>query len=432
MNPDNPIAVVGMAGLFPGADSLDIFWQNIINRVDASTEVDPDRWELDPDSMVAPVPQPDKAYSKRCCPITDFKFDPSGIDLDKDLLFALDPLYQMVLHVGRQALAGIPDNSINRERTGIILAAIALPTDSSSAVTREVLGAAVEDKLFSDVFADRKAFPIQPFSRSRYLASRVTSLPGAILAKAFGLGGGTYTLDAACASSLYSVKLACDELRSHRADAMLAGGVSRPNSLFTQVGFSQLKALSPSGRCAPFDERADGLVVGEGAGIVVLKRLADAVHDGDPIFGLIRSVGLSNDMRGNLLAPDSEGQLRAMRKAYNSCGWSPHDIDLIECHGAGTPLGDLTELNSLKMLWGDSGWTRAQCSIGSVKSMIGHLLTAAGAAGMIKTILALHHHTLPPSLNFKQAPGNSPLNDCLLYTSPSPRDRQKSRMPSSA
>ena len=124
----------------------------------------------------------------------------------------------------------------------------------------------------------------------------------------------------------------------------------------------------------------------------------------DPIYGLIHGVGLSNDMRGNLLAPDSEGQLRAMRKAYKSCGWSPQDIDLIECHGAGTPLGDLTELNSLKTLWGDSGWTRAQCSIGSVKSMIGHLLTAAGAAGMIKTLLALHHQTLPPSLNFKQAP----------------------------
>ena len=411
MNPNNPIAVVGMAGLFPGAGNLDIFWQNIINRVDATGEVRPDRWNVDPDSMFSPDPQPDKAYSKRCCLMTDFKFDPSDIDLDKDLVSALDPLYHVVLHVGREVLSGIPNRSLNRERTGVILAAIALPTDSTSAVTREILGAAFEDKLFSGIAADRKGSEIKPFSRNHYLASRVTSLPGAILAKAFGLGGGTFTLDAACASSLYSVKMACDELHSHRADAMLAGGVSRPNSLFTQVGFSQLRALSPSGRCAPFDESADGLVVGEGAGLVVLKRLADAVRDGDPIFGLIHGVGLSNDMRGNLLAPDSEGQLRAMRKAYNSCGWSPHDIDLIECHGAGTPLGDLTELNSLKTLWGDSGWTRAQCSIGSVKSMIGHLLTAAGAAGMIKTLLALHHHTLPPSLNFKQAPENSPLNN---------------------
>ena len=136
MNPNSPIAVIGMAGLFPGAGNLDIFWQNIINKVDATAEVLPDRWDLDPDSMVAPFPQPDKAYSKRCCQITDFKFDPSGIDLEKDLLSALDPLYQMVLHVGRQALSGIPDKSLARERTGIILAAIALPTDSSSVVTR--------------------------------------------------------------------------------------------------------------------------------------------------------------------------------------------------------------------------------------------------------------------------------------------------------
>ncbi|CAB1057467.1 omega-3 polyunsaturated fatty acid synthase subunit, PfaB / omega-3 polyunsaturated fatty acid synthase subunit, PfaC [Olavius sp. associated proteobacterium Delta 1] len=411
MNPNKPIAVVGMAGLFPGAGNLDIFWQNIINRVDATAEVRPDRWNVDPDSMVSADPQPDKAYSKRCCLMTDFEFDPSGIDLDKNLVSALDPLYHVVLHVGREVLSEFPNRSLNRERTGVILAAIALPTDSTSAVTREILGAAIEDKLFRGFAADRKGTGIKPFSRNHYLASRVTGLPGAILARAFGLGGGTYTLDAACASSLYSVKLACDELHSHRADAMLAGGVSRPNSLFTQVGFSQLRALSPSGRCAPFDESADGLVVGEGAGMVVLKRLADAVRDGDPIFGLIHGVGLSNDMRGNLLAPDSEGQLRAMRQAYNLCGWSPHDIDLIECHGAGTPLGDLTELNSLKSLWGDSGWTRAQCSIGSVKSMIGHLLTAAGAAGMIKTLLALHHHIRPPSLNFKQAPGDSPLNN---------------------
>ena len=192
---------------------------------------------------------------------------------------------------------------------------------------------------------------------------------------------------------------------------MLAGGVSRPNSLFTQVGFSQLRALSPSGRCAPFDQSADGLVVGEGAGIVVLKRLGDALRDRDSIYGLIHGVGLSNDMRGNLLAPDSEGQLRAMRRAYDASGWSPDDIDLIECHGAGTPLGDLTELKSLAQLWRNCNWDEGQCRIGSVKSMIGHLLTAAGAAGMIKTLLALHHQILPPSLNFKQAPPNSPLHN---------------------
>jgi len=410
MNLKNPIAVVGMAGLFPGADNLDLFWQNITNKVEAVGIAGANRWQVDPDSMTSQGFQIDRAYSRHCCLISDFNFDPSELALDEDLIRALDPLYHIILHVGRQAVAGIAQPTLNRQRTGVVLAAIALPTDATSAITREVMGTALEEKLFTAVPDDRKSADVQPFTRNRYLAGRVTSLPAAILAKALGLGNGSYTLDAACASSLYAVKLACDELQAHRADAMLAGGVSRPDCLFTQVGFSQLRALSPSGRCAPFDESADGLVVGEGAGIVVLKRLDDAVRDRDPIYGLIHDVGLSNDMRGNLLAPDSEGQLRAMRKAYDSCGWSPRDIDLIECHGAGTPLGDLTELNSLRQLWQDSGWEENQCAIGSVKSMIGHLLTAAGAAGMIKTLLALQNKILPPSLNFHRAPQNSPLH----------------------
>jgi len=411
MSPKKPIAVVGIAGLFPGAGNIEDFWQNILNKVDTCREVDPERWRVAPDSIYHPKSQPDKAYSKRCSLIADFKFNPAGFDIDPNLLAALDPLYHIVLNVGREAIKGIPATSLNRRRTGVVLAAIALPTDAASEITTQILGSAFEEKLFGDLTHAKLNGAAASSSRTQYLSGRVTSLPGAVLARAFGLGGGTYTLDAACASSLYAVKLACDELHSHRADAMLAGGVSRPDCLFTQVGFSQLKALSPSGRCAPFDEGADGLVVGEGAGILVLKRLADALRDRDPIFGLIHGVGLSNDLGGNLLAPDSEGQVRAMAGAYESCGWSPHDIDLIECHGAGTPLGDLTELNSLKKLWGESGWRKSQCAIGSVKAMIGHLLTAAAAAGMIKTLLALHHKILPPSLNFKKAARHSPLSN---------------------
>jgi PfaB family protein len=409
MTQKKPIAVVGMAGLFPGADNIKNFWQNILNGVDACTEADHSRWHVAPDTIYHSKPQPDKAYSKRCNLITDFKFNPAGFDIDPDLLAALDPLYHIVLQVGKEAVGAIPETSLNRRRTGVVLAAIALPTDTTSEITHQILGAAFEDKLFTDPGHAKFNTGQTAFSRAQYLSSRVTSLPAAILARVFGLGGGTYTLDAACASSLYAVKLACDELHSHRADAMLAGGVSRPNCLFTQVGFSQLKALSPSGHCAPFDRNADGLVVGEGAGIMVLKRLADAIHDLDPIYGLIHGVGLSNDIGGNLLAPDSEGQVRAMASAYESCRWSPHDIDLIECHGAGTPRGDLTELHSLKKLWGETGWVKNQCAIGSVKAMIGHLLTAAAAAGMIKTLLALHHKILPPSLNFNKPPRPNPL-----------------------
>ena len=252
-----------MAGLFPGAGNIEIFWQNILNGVDACGEVHPDRWRVAPDTMYHPKPQPDKAYSKRCSLITDFKFDPAGIDIDPNLLAALDPLYHIVLHVGKEAIAMIPETSLNRRRTGVILAAIALPTDATSEISTQILGAAVEEKVLADSIHEKFNANVTLFSRVQYLASRVTSLPGAILARAFGLGGGTYTLDAACASSLYAVKLACDELHAHRSDAMLAGGVSRPSCLFTQVGFSQLKALSPLDAAPPLMRAPMDLLLGK-------------------------------------------------------------------------------------------------------------------------------------------------------------------------
>jgi acyl transferase domain-containing protein/3-hydroxymyristoyl/3-hydroxydecanoyl-(acyl carrier protein) dehydratase len=411
MKKRTPIAVVGMAGIFPKAADLNIFWHNIISKIDSTSDVLKDRWIVEPDLMYNLDPMPDKAFSKRCCLIDadilqSIKSDHAGININKDLLKDLDPLYHLVLHAGREALSDCVTSSLNRERIGTILAAIALPTDASSLITRKILGRSFEERLFGS----SSDFQAKPLTAQECTAGRVTSLPAAILAKALGLGGGSYTLDAACASSLYAVKFACEELYSLRADAMLTGGVSRPECLYTQVGFSQLRALSPSGRCAPFDETADGLVVGEGVGMLVLKRLDDALRDKDNIHALIHGIGLSNDIRGNLLAPDSEGQIRAMRSAYKSAGWSPFDIDLIECHGAGTPVGDATELKSLKSLWDGNDRPYGRCRIGSVKSMIGHLLTGAGAAGMIKTILALKHKILPPSLNFNRAPKKSPLN----------------------
>ena len=402
----DPIAVVGMAGLFPGALDTATFWSRICSRFDAASEVRPGRWIAPPQIMAAAAPQPDRAYSTRCCLLPDFDLDPEGLDLPEALIAGLDPLHLVALQAARDVLQGRAAPRLNRERTGVVLAALVLPTDGSSAFTRETFGPVIERHLRGSPPA--ASSPRRP-DPARYYRSRVAGLPAAVIAKAFGLGGGSYTLDAACASSLYSVKLACAELHAGRADAMLAGGVARPDCLFTQVGFSQLRALSPSGRCAPFDRDADGLVVGEGAGILVLKRLPDALRDGDRVWGLIRGIGLSNDLRGNLLAPDADGQLRAMHAAYSSAGWTPFDVDLIECHGAGTPVGDATELQSLRRLWGETGWRPGQCAIGSVKSMIGHLLTAAGAAGIIKVVLAMQHEVLPPTLHFRQAPPDSPL-----------------------
>ena len=396
--------MVGMAGIFPRAADLDSYWQNIIDKVTAVDKVTDWRWKLPPASIVKDRWVPDKAISDRCCLIEPFDFDPLGYEVDPQLLAKLDPLHHLVLLCGKNALMRSGAPFIDKDRTGVILAALALPTDASSTLTRELFSAVYENRLFGS----SKNFKTDP---TKALAARITSLPASLLAKSLGLGGGSYTLDAACASSLYAVKLACDELIAGRTDAMLAGGVSRPECLYTQVGFSQLRALSPSGICAPFDESADGLVVGEGAGLFVLKRLEDAIAAGDAILAVIRGIGVANDMRGNLLAPDSEGQYRAMRQAYIASGWSPESVDLIECHGAGTPVGDKIELASLRRLWQDSNVQIGQCAIGSVKSMIGHTLTAAGAAGMIKTLLALNHKVLPPSLNFNRAAADSPLHN---------------------
>jgi acyl transferase domain-containing protein len=397
------IAVVGMSGVFPGATGTDLFWDNIARGVDATREVPATRWGAPSDWVFDRTPMPDKAYSRKACLVDGFVFDGNGFARDPGSADHLEPLCQWVLHGAREALGACRTQGLDRSRVGVILAAIALPTPASSAVSRTLLGEAV----LRQIMPGHRSAAVS--ARLELPGGRVVSRPAAIVAHALGLGGAAYTLDAACASSLYAVQLACETLQAFAADAMITGGVSGADSLYTQIGFSQLRALSPSGRCAPFDRSADGLVVGEGAGILVLKRLEDAQRDGDTIYGVIHGVGLSNDMRGNLLAPESDGQLRAMRAAYAQAGWHPWEVDYIECHGAGTPVGDATELGSLRALWQDAPAQARPCAIGSIKSMIGHLLTGAGAAGMIKTLLGLHHRTLPPSLKFEAARPDSPL-----------------------
>ncbi len=399
------VAIVGIGGIFPGAPTLDALWTIIRDRIDVCKEVPADRWIVDPDATIADTSgQADRVSSIRGCFIEDFQLDLTGLNLDASLVDQLDPMFALALHAGRDAWFDAQTNDIDRARVGVILGNIALPTDASSAFAAQTLG-----RTFEEAVLGRPASP--PTSPIHPLNLSVASLPAGLLAGALGLGGGAFTLDAACASSLYAIKLAVDELLAGRADAMLAGGMSRPSCLYTQMGFSQLRALSPSGQCASFDASADGLVVGEGAGVFVLKRLEDAVAAGDKIYGVICGIGLSNDVQGNLLAPDQAGQLRAMRAAYDQAGWTPNEVDLIECHATGTPVGDAVEFKSLNELWSDSSWQAGQCVIGCVKANIGHALTGAGAAGMLKVLLALAAKTLSPLANFQSpAPGLPYLN----------------------
>ncbi|MDK9716816.1 MAG: type I polyketide synthase [Trichlorobacter sp.] len=390
------VAIVGIGALFPDAPDLEQYWDLISNGRSAAREVPAGRWQVSPELLFDPeVGKPDHLYSTRGCFLVQTPHLP---ELD-----GLDPLFHVLVAAGKQAFADAQTSQLDRSRVGVIIGNLALPSETSSLLARNWLGRSFEEQLVGQA-----SEPISTSPLNRYLAG----LPAGVLAQSLGLGGVTNTLDAACASSLYAIKLAMDELLAGRADAMLTGGLSRPDPLYTQMGFSQLRALSKRGVSAPFDAQGDGLLTGEGAGIFVLKRTEDALAAGDRIYGIIRAVGLANDVGGSLLAPMSEGQLRAMQAAYQRAGWQPQDVDLIECHATGTPVGDAVEVASLKELWQGSA-TQQSCVIGSVKSNIGHLLTAAGAAALTKVLLAMQHATLPPTANF-----NTPQPGMQLGQSP--------------
>ncbi|MFO0952254.1 MAG: beta-ketoacyl synthase N-terminal-like domain-containing protein [Isosphaeraceae bacterium] len=396
--PSRRVAIVGLGGVFPGAPDPSRFWELLSGGIDATTDVPPGRWRLDPARAYDPsVAAPDRVYSTRGGFVDPVGLAPEDLGLVPDAdADRLDPMFHLALHAGRAAWEDARTDAVDRSRVGVILGNIVLPTETTSALAWETLGRTLAERALGPEWAaeEFERAPTAPLNRF------AAGLPAGLIARALGLGGTAYTLDAACASSLYALKLAADELLSGRADAMLTGGISRPDPLYTQMGFAQLRALSASGRPRPFEARGDGLVVGEGAGVFVLKRLDDALRQGDRIYGLVAAVGLSNDVDGGLLAPSSEGQLRAMRSAYESAGWDPRDVDLIECHATGTPVGDAVEFESLKSLWGPTGWAPGACRIGSHKSNIGHLLTAAGSAGLMKVLLGMKHRTAPPTANF--------------------------------
>ena len=387
------IAIVGVGGIFPGAPSLDDFWRIVSSGINTASEIPAQRWCNAPDSILSDNVADDRVYSKRACLIDGFQLDLQGLDLEKGFIDTLDPMFHLLLHAGRNAWQDAQTETVNKERTGIVIGNIALPTEYASRYTDEVL---------DPIFCKQLDLPVPNKEPCNPINRYVAGLPAGVLAQGLGLGAGTYTLDAACASSLYAVKYAADALISGQCDCVLAGGLSRPDSQYTQMGFAQLHALSKSGNCSPFSDKADGLVVGEGACIFVLKRLDDALKDNDHIYACIAGAGLSNDIEGNLFLPASEGQTRAMHSAYQQSSWPVDSVDLIECHGTGTPKGDQIEFNSLNTLWSDVS-PKQQCVIGSVKSNVGHLLTGAGAAGLMKVLLSLKHKQLPPTANFKHA-----------------------------
>jgi len=387
-----PIAIVGQACTLPGALTPGELWANLIAERSCLSQAPRDRWGLARSTAMGTVEDwADRTWSDIGGYVNGFEsvFDPTGFLLSPDEIRELDPLFQWVLHGAREALSAI-NHEAPSPRTGLVLGGLSFP---SSAMARyaESVWLEAQGPDFAGGRAAERAGIHRPHARNRFSSG----LPAHLAARALGLGAGAFTVDAACASSLYAIKMACDQLQDRRSDVMVAGAVSRTDDLFTHVGFSALGALSRTGRSRPFHREADGLVPAEGAGFVVLQRLHDAIREGRKILGVIRAVGLSNDGRGRgLLAPSEEGQERAMRSAYAQAGIGPQAISLIECHATGTPVGDATEIRSTARVFESCG----DMPIGSLKSNLGHLVAAAGIAGLIKVLASFEKGKRPPTL----------------------------------
>ncbi|MFJ1896427.1 beta-ketoacyl synthase N-terminal-like domain-containing protein [Streptomyces sp. NPDC088115] len=389
--PVEPIAVVGRGCVLPGALDPDTFWENIAAGRLSLSAAPADRWRLPRHWAMGSVDDHlDRTWTDVGGYVHGFEsvFDPSGFQIAPERIASLDPLFHWVLYGVRQALTEAGRTG-PLPRGGLVLGNLSYPTPSGAAFAEHVWLSAQQPPLREALLTGERG--ARPDARNRFSSG----LPARLAADALGLGAGAWSLDAACASSLYAIKLACDRLHDGTAELMVAGAVSRPDPLYLHVGFCGLSATSRTGRSRPFHREADGLVHGEGAGFVALMRLSEARAAGLPVFGVIRGVGLSNDGRGSgLISPSQEGQVRAMRLAYDVAGVPPESVSLVECHATGTPVGDAVEARGMARVFGAAD----DVPIGSAKSNVGHLLAAAGVAGLLKVLGAMRAGVRPATL----------------------------------
>jgi acyl transferase domain-containing protein/NAD(P)-dependent dehydrogenase (short-subunit alcohol dehydrogenase family) len=420
--PPAPVAIIGMACLFPQAEDLARYWSNIRNAVDAITDVPESHWSAADYFDIDPKAR-DRTYARRGGFLAPVEFPALEFGIAPHTIDATDTTQLLGLLVARQALedAGYGAyRTFDRDRVSVILGVtgtlelvIPLGARLGHPIWRRALAAAGVDPQTSDDVVERIA--------ASYVEWQENSFPGLLgnvaagrIANRLDLRGTNCVVDAACASSLGAVNLALLELSSRRCDLAVTGGVDAFNDIFMYMCFSKTPALSPSGDARPFDADADGTILGEGLGILVLKRLADARRDRDRIYAVIRAVGSSSDGKGQAVyAPSAGGQVRALRSAYALADVSPATVELVEAHGTGTRVGDATELEALEEVYRAHRHDPAWCALGSVKAQVGHTKAAAGAAGLIKTALALYHKVVPPNAKIRRpidslASGESP------------------------
>jgi acyl transferase domain-containing protein len=400
------IAVVGLSCLFPGAQTPEQFWQNLIDQKNTTSLATDEQMQMGvpPETFFdAEKGKPDRYYCLRGGFIKDFDFDPTGYHVPATVLEELDSIFQWSLYAAKQALvdSGYLDHPA-LAKCGVILGNLSSPTRYSqrlvNPIYRKTIETALQDLLQQEDFKLADALPTADgLSPLNILTA---SHPATLAAQALALGGGGFALDAACASPLYAVQLACEYLTSGKADLMLAGAVSCSDPFVTHMGFSLYRAYPSDGLGRPLDQESGGLNTGEGSGVLALKRYSDAVRDGDRIYATILGVGLSNDGKGkHFLVPSSKGQVVAFERAYEEAGIDPKSIEYVECHATGTDLGDKAELNSMDIFFGKHGGAPM---IGSVKSNLGHLLTAAGVPNLVKAILSMANGMIPATINVEQ------------------------------
>lgn len=431
------VAIIGLGCCFPDAQGIQAFWDNICRGHVAIREVPPERWDA-AKYFSEDHQQPEKTYSRIGGFLKEVPFDAKRFRIPPKTLESIDDLQKLTLtaaaealdDAGLQALPGQPTGrAFDRDRCAVILGnamggehedltslrvwfpearAAIEATDAWKSVPE-----AVRSVLLSQFETQYKADlpPVTEDSMPGELSNCITGR----VANALDLRGANFTTDAACAASMAALKAATLGLLDGEFDLAIAGGADRSMDPPTYVKFAKIGALSGDWS-APFDARANGFVMGEGVGVMVLKRLEDAERDGDRIYAVIRSVGAASDGKGKgMTAPNPRGQEMAVRRAYEEAEISIDTVGLFEAHGTSTRVGDATELRVLTDMLKETGTAKRGVPVGSVKSMIGHLKSAAGSASVIKIALALYHKMLPPSANFKEAPADSPLNEGYLH-----------------
>jgi acyl transferase domain-containing protein/NAD(P)-dependent dehydrogenase (short-subunit alcohol dehydrogenase family) len=441
------VAVVGLGCVFPKARNVEEFWRNVVTSRDCISEIPRER--LDQEAYYDPDPRaPDKTYCKVGGVIEELPFDSRAFRIPPATARVMDRAQKLCLLAATEAFrdAGCEGQPSDRARTAVIVGHAAGRMEAEEKILyraqlwllgdhlRRRLREAGVDGAIAESLVDQVAAEIRrelPAITEDSFVGICPNVTAARVASFLDLHGPNFVVDAACASSLAAVDCAIEGLAAGDFDFVLAGGCQAHLGVQILIGFSKFQGLSRDA-IKPFDAKADGFVIGEGAGFFALKRLADAERDGNRIYAVIRGVGGSSDGREKGIgAPNPKAQVLAMRRAFDAAGYTPDTVQFVEAHASGTSVGDPAEVQAMTDVFGPHVKPGQRIGIGSVKSQIGHLMGGAGAAGLMRLVLALYHKTLPPTLHHTEPDPAIPWDRIPFYvvTEPEPWPQNQEGIP---